>query len=58
MGIVANVVLGIVGALVLNAILRALNVVPPAGWLAQLVVAAVGAILLIWAYRAIRGRTV
>jgi uncharacterized membrane protein YeaQ/YmgE (transglycosylase-associated protein family) len=58
MGIVANVVLGIVGALVLNAILRALNVVPPAGWLAQLVVAAVGAILLIWACRAIRGRTV
>ena len=58
MGIVANVVLGIVGALVLNAILRALNVVPPAGWLAQLIVAAVGAILLIWAYRAIRGRTV
>ena len=58
MGIVANVVLGIVGALVLNTILRLLDIVPPAGWLAQLVVAAVGAILLIWAYRAIRGRNV
>ena len=56
MGIVANVVLGIIGAVVLNTILRLLNIVPPTGWPAQLVVAAVGAILLIWAYRVIRGR--
>jgi uncharacterized membrane protein YeaQ/YmgE (transglycosylase-associated protein family) len=56
MGIIANVLLGIVGALFLNAILRLANIVPPEGWLAQLVVAAIGAILLIWIWRALRGR--
>lgn len=58
MGIFANIALGIVGALVLNWILRALNVVPPAGWIAQLIVGAVGAVLLIWGWRAIRGRKI
>jgi uncharacterized membrane protein YeaQ/YmgE (transglycosylase-associated protein family) len=56
MGIIANVLIGIVGALFLNAVLRLLNVVPPEGWLAQLVVAAIGAIILIWLWRALRGR--
>jgi uncharacterized membrane protein YeaQ/YmgE (transglycosylase-associated protein family) len=56
MGILANVLLGIVGALFLNAVLRLVNVIPPEGWLAQLVVAAVGAILLIWIWRLFRGR--
>jgi uncharacterized membrane protein YeaQ/YmgE (transglycosylase-associated protein family) len=56
MGIIANVLLGIVGALFLNAVLRLANIVPPEGWLAQLVVAAIGAILLIWIWRALRGR--
>jgi uncharacterized membrane protein YeaQ/YmgE (transglycosylase-associated protein family) len=57
MGIIANVILGIVGALFLNAVLRFLNVVPPDGWIAQLVVGAIGAIILIWLWRLIRGRT-
>jgi uncharacterized membrane protein YeaQ/YmgE (transglycosylase-associated protein family) len=56
MGIIANVLLGIVGALFLNAVLRLVNIVPPEGWVAQLVVAAIGAILLIWLWRALRGR--
>ena len=56
MGIIANVVLGIVGALFLNAVLRLVNVVPPDGWPAQLVIAALGAIVLIWLWRALRGR--
>jgi uncharacterized membrane protein YeaQ/YmgE (transglycosylase-associated protein family) len=56
MGIIANVLLGIVGALFLNAVLYFLNIVPPSGWLAQLVVAAIGAIILIWLWRALRGR--
>jgi uncharacterized membrane protein YeaQ/YmgE (transglycosylase-associated protein family) len=56
MGIIANILLGVVGALFLNAVLRLLNVVPPEGWPAQLVVAAVGAIMLIWLWRALRGR--
>ena len=56
MGIIANVVLGIVGALFLNAVLRLVNVVPPDGWPAQLAIAALGAIVLIWLWRALRGR--
>jgi uncharacterized membrane protein YeaQ/YmgE (transglycosylase-associated protein family) len=56
MGIIANILLGIAGALVLNAILAAFHVIPPTGWLGQLVVGAVGAILLIWLWRVIRGR--
>jgi uncharacterized membrane protein YeaQ/YmgE (transglycosylase-associated protein family) len=56
MGIIANVLLGIAGALFLNFVLRLANVVPPDGWVAQLVVAAIGAILLIWIWRALRGR--
>jgi uncharacterized membrane protein YeaQ/YmgE (transglycosylase-associated protein family) len=57
MGILSNIIVGIVGAVVLNAILRALNVVPPEGWIAQFIIAAIGAIILIWLWRAIRGRT-
>jgi uncharacterized membrane protein YeaQ/YmgE (transglycosylase-associated protein family) len=56
MGVLANILLGIVGALFLNTVLRLLNLVPPEGWVAQLVVGAVGAILLIWIWRAVRGR--
>ena len=57
MGIIANVALGILGAVVLNAILGVLNVVPSEAWYAQLIIGAIGAILLIWAWRLIRGRT-
>jgi uncharacterized membrane protein YeaQ/YmgE (transglycosylase-associated protein family) len=56
MGIIANIALGIAGAVVLNAILAAFHVIPPTGWLGQLVVGAVGAIILIWLWRVIRGR--
>jgi uncharacterized membrane protein YeaQ/YmgE (transglycosylase-associated protein family) len=56
MGIIANVLLGILGAVFLNAVLRLLNLIPPEGWLAQLVVGAIGAIILIWLWRALRGR--
>ena len=56
MGIISNILLGIVGALFLNAILRLANVIPPDGWLGQLVVGAVGAVLIIWMWRALRGR--
>jgi uncharacterized membrane protein YeaQ/YmgE (transglycosylase-associated protein family) len=56
MGIIANVIIGIIGALFLNAVLRFLNVVPPDGWIAQLVIGAIGAVILIWLWRMIRGR--
>ncbi len=57
MGIIANIILGIVGAVVLNAILGLLNIVPSDAWYAQLIIGAVGAILLIWVWRLVRGRT-
>ncbi len=57
MGLIANILLGIAGAVVLNAILAAFHVIPPTGWLGQLVVGAIGAILLIWVWRMVRGRS-
>jgi uncharacterized membrane protein YeaQ/YmgE (transglycosylase-associated protein family) len=56
MGLLMNIILGIVGALVLNAILRLLNVIPPDGWLWQFIIAIIGAVLLIWVWRLIRGQ--
>ena len=56
MGLIANIFLGIVGAVVLNGILAALNIVPSDGWVAQLVIGVLGAIIVIWGWRMIRGR--
>lgn len=57
MGILANIALGIIGAIALNLVLLYLfNVVYP-GWIAQLIVAAIGACILIWLGRLIRGRS-
>jgi uncharacterized membrane protein YeaQ/YmgE (transglycosylase-associated protein family) len=56
MGVLANIILGIVGALALNAILRVLNIIPPGGWLAQFIVAIIGACIVIFLWRAIRSR--
>ena len=55
MGVFMNIILGIVGALVLNAILKLVGVVPPGGWIWQCVIAVAGACLLIGAWRMIRG---
>jgi uncharacterized membrane protein YeaQ/YmgE (transglycosylase-associated protein family) len=55
MGILMNIVLGIVGAIVLNAILQALNIGPfGAGWIAYLITGFIGACLLIWVGRLVR----
>ena len=59
MGIIGNIILGIVGAVVLNAILaRALDMRPAGGegLIAQLIIAIVGACILIFGWRLIRGR--
>jgi uncharacterized membrane protein YeaQ/YmgE (transglycosylase-associated protein family) len=55
-GLLTNIVLGILGALVLNFILVAIFGATWGGWIGQLVVAAIGASILIAAYRAIAGR--
>ena len=57
MGLLANIALGIIGALVLNAILMAVVGGTLGGWIGQLIVGIAGACLLIWAARLIRGRT-
>jgi uncharacterized membrane protein YeaQ/YmgE (transglycosylase-associated protein family) len=56
MGLIGNIILGIIGAVVLNAILRGLSIMPPENWIGQLVVAIVGACILIFGWRLIRGR--
>ncbi|ESZ24926.1 GlsB/YeaQ/YmgE family stress response membrane protein [Mesorhizobium sp. M7A.T.Ca.TU.009.01.3.2] len=54
-GIFMNIVMGIVGAVVLNAILQALNFGPfGVGWIAYLITGFIGACLLIWAGRLVR----
>ena len=55
MGLLMNIVLGIVGALVLNAIL-ALFGLGFTGWLAYLIIGFIGACLLIAIVRMFRGR--
>ena len=54
-GILMNIILGIVGAIVLNAILQALNLgIFGIGWIAYLITGFVGACLLIWVGRLVR----
>lgn len=57
LSLLMNIVLGIVGALVLNALLFAIFGTTLGGWIGQLVVAAAGACLLIYITRLIRGRS-
>jgi uncharacterized membrane protein YeaQ/YmgE (transglycosylase-associated protein family) len=57
-GLLTNIVLGILGAVVLNLILEAIMGWEAVGWIANLLVGAIGACVLIWAYRAFRGRKV
>ena len=53
-GLIANIILGIVGALVLNAILVRRRIgYTYDGWIGQLIVGAIGAIILIFLYRVV-----
>lgn len=52
-----NIVLGIVGALVLNWLLIAIIGTTLGGWIGQLIVAVIGACLLIFAARLVRRKT-
>ena len=55
-GLLMNIVLGIVGAVVGNFILMLIFGATMGGIIGQLVVAVIGACLLIWIFRLIRGR--
>lgn len=54
-GLLTNIFLGIVGALVLNAVLLAIVGSTLGGWIGQLIIGIVGACILIWGYRKIKG---
>ena len=54
MGLLMNIILGIVGAVVLNAILAAVGFTLGTGWLSFLVAGFVGACILIWVARLVR----
>ncbi|MCO5071367.1 MAG: GlsB/YeaQ/YmgE family stress response membrane protein [Rhizobiaceae bacterium] len=53
-GLLMNIILGIVGAIVLNAILAALGISLGGGWFAYLIAGFVGACLLIFVARLVR----
>jgi uncharacterized membrane protein YeaQ/YmgE (transglycosylase-associated protein family) len=53
-GLRANIGLGILGAVVLNALLAMFGIYAEDSWIPQLIVGAVGASLLIWLWRMIR----
>jgi len=56
MGLLANIGIGILGAVVLNFLLSLLGVFAGGGIIVQGIVAVAGACLLIWVYRAIKSR--
>ena len=57
MGLIMNIILGIIGALVANWLLVLIVGSTLGGWFGQLVVGIIGACLLIWVTRLVRGRT-
>jgi len=57
MGLIMNIILGILGALVANWLLMLIVGSTLGGWFGQLVVGIIGACLLIWVTRLVRGKT-
>ncbi len=55
MGLLMNIVLGIVGAAIASAILSFFGIIL-GGWIGYLIAGFIGACLLIWIVRAVRGR--
>ncbi len=56
MGLLMNILLGIVGAAIASAILSIFGIVL-GGWIGYLILGFIGACLLIWIVRMVRGRT-
>lgn len=56
MGVIMNVAIGIVGAVIANAILAAVDVTLGGGWVGYLIAGFIGACILIWLARLVRGR--
>jgi uncharacterized membrane protein YeaQ/YmgE (transglycosylase-associated protein family) len=56
MGLIGNIILGVIGAVILNAILAGLFERTLYGFWGQLLVAVIGACIVIFGWRLIRGR--
>ena len=56
-GLFTNVLLGVLGALILNALLINLTGSAFGGFFGQLITAVIGACILIFGYRAVKGRS-
>lgn len=56
-GLIMNIVLGIVGAILANFLLGLFGIDLSANIVVQLIAAIVGACILIWGYRAVKGST-
>lgn len=56
-GLLTNIILGVLGAVILNAILFWILGSTLGGFIGQLIIAVIGACILIFGYRAVRGRT-
>jgi uncharacterized membrane protein YeaQ/YmgE (transglycosylase-associated protein family) len=56
MGLLANIVMGIIGAVVGNFLLRLIGIGPAWGFWGNLITATVGAVIVITIYRAVAGR--
>jgi uncharacterized membrane protein YeaQ/YmgE (transglycosylase-associated protein family) len=54
-GLFMNILMGIIGAVVANFLLRLVGIGPATGWIGNLIAATVGAILIITIYRAVTG---
>ena len=55
-GLLTNLVVGLIGAFIGGIIASVIGIPPPAGFLANLVVATLGAILFLYLLRKVRGR--
>jgi uncharacterized membrane protein YeaQ/YmgE (transglycosylase-associated protein family) len=56
MGLLMNIVLGIVGAAIASAILSVFGIALGGGWIVYLILGFIGACLLIWIVRMVRSR--
>ena len=56
-GLLTNILLGVLGAILLNAVLLKMTGSVFGGFIGQLFTAVIGACILIFGYRAIKGRT-
>ena len=56
-GLIMNIIMGVLGALLLNFLLELIFGWEAVGWWMNFIIAIIGAALLIWGYRMVRGRT-